>query len=119
MNIGGFEDYLAQPNEQRVNLATVDQTTWGVTITEIKTKSGSKLNEGAPVVARFDTTSKYIHVPRVEAADPNSTPFLYFMNSNDLLCFNPNTNVANTLSFICPSDKFGSLSDYSAITFSF
>ena len=41
------------------------------------------------------------------------------MTATALPCFKPETNVANTLSYICEADKFPGFSEYSPITFTF
>lgn len=41
------------------------------------------------------------------------------MTDKDMPCFLPSSNKANTLSFLCSSDKFPGFDKYSPVTFSF
>ncbi|KAL4461994.1 hypothetical protein ABPG74_000839 [Tetrahymena malaccensis] len=121
LNIGGHREYFVQPETSDLVIPTVNSNTWTVTINGIKIKSESQLqSDSQTLTAHFDLTSKYIYVPHVEAVAVSQTPaFYYFMNSKQLPCFQPSSNLGNAYNYVCPADQFPGFDAYNAITFSF
>ncbi|KAL4477109.1 hypothetical protein ABPG72_008843 [Tetrahymena utriculariae] len=121
LNIGGHREYFVQPETSDLVIPTVNSNTWTVTINAIKIKSESQLqSDSQTITAHFDLTSKYIYVPHVDAVVASQTPaFYYFMNSKQLPCFQPSSNLGNPYNYVCPADQFPGFDAYNPITFSF
>ncbi|EAR91180.2 transmembrane protein, putative (macronuclear) [Tetrahymena thermophila SB210] len=121
LNVGGYREYFVQPSSTDLVIPTVNSNTWTVTINGIKIKSESQLqSDSQTLTAHFDLTSKYIYVPHVDAVAISQTPaFYYFMNSKQLPCFQPSSNLGNAYNYVCPADQFPGFDAYNPITFSF